>query len=234
VDAQRQALGERGLADAGLADEQRVVLPPAAQHLDHALELELAADQRIDPAGGGAGAEVLAERLERVLELLLVGGGFAVLLDAARARDHAGAGVDLADAVRDVVDDVEARHALLLEQVDGEAVALAEHRDQEVAGRHLGASGALDVHRGALEHALEGERLVGARLLTLGQHLDALLEELLDLAAQRVDVAAALLDDVDARRIVEHGEEQVLEREVFVPPLTGVGDGALERGGQFG
>ena len=47
---QRQPLGDRGLADAGLADEQRVVLAAAAQDLDHALELVLAADQRIDLA----------------------------------------------------------------------------------------------------------------------------------------------------------------------------------------
>ena len=49
-DAPGQALGDRGLADAGLADQQRVVLAPAAQDLDHALDLVLAADQRIDLA----------------------------------------------------------------------------------------------------------------------------------------------------------------------------------------
>ena len=53
VDAAREALGDRGLADAGLADQQRIVLAPAAQHLDDALELVLAADQRIDLAGLG-------------------------------------------------------------------------------------------------------------------------------------------------------------------------------------
>ena len=52
VNAQRQAFGQRGLADARLADQQRVVLAAAAQHLDHALELELPADQRIDAALG--------------------------------------------------------------------------------------------------------------------------------------------------------------------------------------
>ena len=50
VDAAREALGDRRLADAGLADQQRIVLAPAAQHLDHALELVRAADQRIDLA----------------------------------------------------------------------------------------------------------------------------------------------------------------------------------------
>ena len=47
-DLARQAFGDGGLADAGIADEQRVVLLPAAQHLDGAQHLRLAADQRID------------------------------------------------------------------------------------------------------------------------------------------------------------------------------------------
>ena len=37
-DAPRKALGDRGLADAGLAHEQRVVLAATAQRLHHALE----------------------------------------------------------------------------------------------------------------------------------------------------------------------------------------------------
>ena len=36
-DLARQALGDRGLADAGIADEERVVLLPAAEDLDGAL-----------------------------------------------------------------------------------------------------------------------------------------------------------------------------------------------------
>ena len=49
-DLARQTFGDGGLADAGIADEQRVVLLPAAQNLDRALHLGLAADQRIDAA----------------------------------------------------------------------------------------------------------------------------------------------------------------------------------------
>ena len=49
-DLARQPFGDRRLADAGIAHEQRIVLLPAAQHLDRALHLGLAADQRIDAA----------------------------------------------------------------------------------------------------------------------------------------------------------------------------------------
>src|SRR5690606_30480485 len=44
------ALRDRGLADAGFADEQRIVLAPAAENLHGTLDLGSAADQRIDPA----------------------------------------------------------------------------------------------------------------------------------------------------------------------------------------
>src|SRR5215470_5391725 len=79
--------------------------------------------------------EVDAEALERVRDARVLA---AVVLDAARARhDRAGAGRDLRDAVRDVIDDVEAGDALLLEQIHGVRVALAEHRGDDVSGRHL-------------------------------------------------------------------------------------------------
>ena len=45
-----QPLDERGLADAGLAHEDRVVLAPPAQDLERALQLGGAADQRVELA----------------------------------------------------------------------------------------------------------------------------------------------------------------------------------------
>ena len=47
-DLLREPLDDRRLADAGLADEHRVVLRAAAEHLLHALELVVAADQRVE------------------------------------------------------------------------------------------------------------------------------------------------------------------------------------------
>ncbi len=76
VDAAREAFGDRGLADAGFADQQRIVLAPAAQDLDDALELVLAADQRIDLAGLGQMIEVDRVGVERAGGLLLAFGVF--------------------------------------------------------------------------------------------------------------------------------------------------------------
>ena len=56
----------RGLADARLADEHRVVLAAAAQHFDRALEFVAAADERIEQALPRAFGEVHAVRAQRI------------------------------------------------------------------------------------------------------------------------------------------------------------------------
>ena len=76
-DAPGQALGDGGLAHAGLTDQQRVVLAAAAQDLDHALDLVLAADQRIDLAVLGGLVQVLGELLQRRSLFVLLAALFA-------------------------------------------------------------------------------------------------------------------------------------------------------------
>ena len=88
-DAPREPFRDRGLADAGLADQQRVVLAPAAERLDHALELAVAADQRVDLAVERLRVEVLRVALERAARLLAV---LACLLVLGRLRLRRAAG----------------------------------------------------------------------------------------------------------------------------------------------
>ena len=47
-DPLRQALDDGGLADAGLADQDRIVLGPAGEHLHDTADLLVAADHRIE------------------------------------------------------------------------------------------------------------------------------------------------------------------------------------------
>ena len=56
--ARRQAFGERGLADARVADEHRIVLAPAAEDFHRALELLGPANQRVELAGPGARGQI--------------------------------------------------------------------------------------------------------------------------------------------------------------------------------
>ena len=88
-DAERQALDDRGLADAGLADEHGVVLAPAGEDLDGLLDLVRAPDHGIDPACRRLGGQVAAELVERRgLGLGLLRSGAL----GAEARGHAALG----------------------------------------------------------------------------------------------------------------------------------------------
>ena len=66
-DALGEALGDRRLADAGLADQHRVVLRAAREHLDRAPDLLVAADHRVELARLGGGGEVAAELRQRLV-----------------------------------------------------------------------------------------------------------------------------------------------------------------------
>ena len=72
-DALGEALDDRGLADAGLADQHRVVLGAPREDLDDAADLLVAPDDRVEAALArerGQVAAVLFERLERRLGVL--------------------------------------------------------------------------------------------------------------------------------------------------------------------
>ena len=69
-DALGQALDDRGLADAGLADQHRVVLGAAREDLDDAADLLVAADDRVELALLGERGEVAAVLLERLVGAL--------------------------------------------------------------------------------------------------------------------------------------------------------------------
>ena len=62
-----QPLDDRGLADARLADQHRVVLGSAAEDLDDAADLLVAADDRIELALAGERGQVAAVLLERLV-----------------------------------------------------------------------------------------------------------------------------------------------------------------------
>ena len=97
-DALGEPLDDRGLADSRLADQDGVVLRAAGEHLDHAADLLVAADDRIELLGLGLGGEVAAELLERLRHLLGVRRGdargaldlFQGLRDGIRLGQHAG------------------------------------------------------------------------------------------------------------------------------------------------
>ena len=119
LDAAGQPFDDRGLADAGLADQHRVVLGAARQHLDDAADLLVAADHRIELLLARHLGQIAAVLLERLV------GAFGILVgDALRAAD---AGERLQDRI--------AGDAVLLQQLRGRgAAALVGQRDEQMLG----------------------------------------------------------------------------------------------------
>ncbi len=74
-DSLRQAFDDGRLADPGLADEHRIVLGPALQHLHRAPDLVVTADDRIELSGAGPLCQVDGVFLERLATLLGIGVG---------------------------------------------------------------------------------------------------------------------------------------------------------------
>ena len=114
-----QALGDRGLADARLADQGRIVLGAAGEHLDDALDLAVAPDHGVQLAVARVLREVPPELVER--------GGLARLLGGGGGASFPEQGDDQrADAL-----EIGARR---FEHAGGDAVALADQAEQEVFG----------------------------------------------------------------------------------------------------
>ena len=111
-DPLREPLDDGGLAHAGLADQHGVVLGAAGEDLDHAPDLVIAADHRVELALLRRLGEVAPEALERLVAVLgiLVG--------------HAVGAAHLLDRVRELV----ARRADVDRRLGGE-------REQQVLGR---------------------------------------------------------------------------------------------------
>ncbi len=234
VIAQRQPLDQRGLADAGIADVDRVVLAPPLEHVERALDLRLAADQRVDAAGAGERGQVLGEGGERVAAPR---SGLAVLAVLAIARGERppvarrGAGAagraELRDPVGEVADDVEPAHPLLVEELHGVALRLEEHRHQEVAAGDLGAAGAVRVGAGAGERALERERQ--PRLAAAGDAPQLVVEPGGEPLAQRFEVGAGVAQHEGGLLVEGQGVEQVLHAGVLVAEPRRLADRDAER-----
>ena len=231
-DALGQPFGDRRLADAGIADIERVVLGTAAEHLDGAVDLRLAADQRIDLAGARLLVQIDAIGRQRVLLLLLLAAAFLGLLaaavvaalllflDAARAAALGSAGA-LGDAVRDVVDRVVAGHLLFLQEIGGVALALGEDGDEHVGARDFLAAGRLHMDDGALDDALEA----GGRLGILVVAGDEVVELGVDIGEngvlQLIEIDIAGAHDGGRLGVVDQRQQQMLERRIFVMAFVG-------------
>ncbi len=198
-DLVREPFGDRRLADAGFANQQRIVLLAPAEHLDRALHLGLATDQRIDLAVLRLLVEVDAISIESSFLFLLVRtifrilgvARFVVVFGAARRLGGIGHARPLGDAVADVIDRVVARHVLLLQEEGGMAFALGENRDEHIGAGHLFAPRRLNVNHGALDDALEAGGRLGFLARLDDEVLQLRINVLRQILAQNIEIDAA-------------------------------------------
>ena len=176
-----EALGDRGLADAGLADQHRVVLGPPGEHLDHAADLLVAADHRVELALARGLGEVAGVFLERLVAVL---GGRAVR------------GPALADRLDRAVQALR-RDAGLLQRVAGFGAGGHGQRQQHALDRDEAVAGLLCDLLGLVEQACGLGRqvqLAGTAALDLrqlGQRRLGRVERALRIAARGLDQLAA-------------------------------------------
>ena len=247
-DALGQPLGDRRLADPGIAHQQRVVLLPPAQHLNGALHLLLAADQRIDAPRSGLVVQVDAPVVQRLglrllvfrVFLFLVGlhvvvivvilerharqaGDVHLVLAAVHPQHRPGprrAGA-LGDAVRDVVDGVIAGHVLFLQEPRGMGFTLRENGHQHVGAGHLLAPRRLHMDDGALDHPLKGGGRPRVLAIVHHQAGQLVLQILHQLAAQQVEIDVAGAHHRGGVGVVDQRQQQMLQRGVFVAVVIG-------------
>jgi hypothetical protein len=225
--AQGEAFGNGGLADARVADIERIILRPAAENLDRPLDLGLAADQGIDLALDRLLVEVdtvILERIAAAFDDLL---GARILVSTAdapalRTSRHLG------NAVRDVVDRIEPAHLLLLQEIDGMRFSFGEHRHQHIGPGYLFTAGGLDVDGGSLQHPLEACRGLGVVDMSGGEVGQFVLDIFRQFPPQALRIDPTRAQDRQSVLVLGQGQEQMLQRREFMAPAIGVGQGAMK------
>ena len=212
-DAAGEPLGDRGLTDAGLADEDRVVLRAPREHLDDAPDLLVAPDHRVELALARVLGEVAAVTLEGL-----------VLLLGVLARDAVAAAHRLQRLEDGVVGDAEPA-----EQIADAAGDLG-HREEDVLGGEVVVAQVRALRVGALEDAESVAR--HARLLRgLPVHVGLALQRLVDPVADGLgrDTQSLQHRQHDALGLAEKGGEEVLGRDLGVVLLAGQCLGGTDR-----
>ena len=218
-DADRESLGDRGLADARLADQHGIVLRTPRQDLHAAADLLVAADDRIDLSLLRFLDEVDAVLLERLV------GRLRVLVGDIR---HARCLADRVDrGLHALAVDAERREHFL------RAALHIGKRNQQVLGRHIRVLHLLRVALGGREDLHQLARCVArGRALHLGQPAHLRVGD----ARDARDIDARLLEDrARVRALLAHKRgEKVQRRDLGVGgagrEVLGCGHGFLREG----
>ena len=207
-DLLRKSFHDGGLAHAGLADQDRVVLRAPREDLDDPLDLLLTADHRVQLVLPRKGGEVTAELVKRRgrllgrrLRLLLAGLGGGTLVVARPA--------DLEDGLPQAV----GGDVVPGEVAGDDAPLLLDGGEQEMLGADIFVAHVAGLLRGVLEDLLAP---LGRRNIAQDQPALALGKALFDLPLHLRDTHLDPLQrlDRDAFSILQESEDDVLGQEL--------------------
>ena len=201
-DAQGQSLDDRGLADAGLADQHRIVFGPPRQDLDGAADFLVAPDHRVELAVAGRLGEVARVFLQRLVSVFGRSG-----VGGAALTQRLDGGIEILR-----------RHAGKAENFAGLVGLLERERKQQPLDGHETVAGLLarllggieDPRQGGIEIDLPGT--AAGDLRAFGEHCLDGGQSLARIAARAVDQPGG-----ESLGIVEQHLEQVLRGELLVP-----------------
>jgi hypothetical protein len=216
LDAQRESFCKRGLPHSGFSDQQRIVLAAPAQHLDHPLDLEGAADERIDLPCRRPRDEIRRVRLQRVRS------GRRLV-----SPRRCGRGFGLGTVRKDTQQE-QPLHPLGTQKVRRMTILLLEEEDEQAAALDVLGARRHGVHHRLLNDAIESKR--GFRFDDGRAHdrSERLGENVGELTPQHLDVGAAGCQDAPRLRLVRDREEQMFEPDFFVAPIGRQAEGALD------
>ncbi|MPM23802.1 hypothetical protein SDC9_70276 [bioreactor metagenome] len=134
-----------------------------------------------------------------------------------------------------VVHHVQARHALLMQVVDGVRIFFAEDGHQHVGTGDflLAIARGLHVHDGALDHPLETQRGLRVHLIGAGNLRGVVFDEIGERSAQIINVCGARAQHFGCAGVVKQCEQQVLHGDELVALLAGLHKGHVQADFQF-
>ena len=201
-DALRQSLDDGGLAHAGFADQDGVVLGAAAENLDHALQFLLASDQRIELVVHGGLGEVAGELAEQRRFAIALRRGFFLR------------------AARQLLADGGEAQAALVQNFGGKALFFAQQAQQQVLGADVLVRQALGFLRRIGQHALA---LVGERQVHRGRNLFPDGGVAFNLLADRLHRGVRAQETIGQRLVfAQQAQQQVLGLDVRRTELAGL------------
>ncbi len=137
----RQAFGNGSFADTRVADIEWIVFRAPTQYLNRALNFVLAPDQRVDVAALSFSIEIDAIGIKCFTTPLDLGFAHQLFIDPRDLAAFAPLPRDFGDTVGNIIHRIEARHILLLKEIDGMGFALGKQGGKNICARRLATAG---------------------------------------------------------------------------------------------